>query len=84
MRFLIHPQFDRISLGQYRPVSFFLTTACFAVVHQEEWPLAILAGLLYGAWFVQTKSLGNVIWAHGVTNFLLGGYVLLKGRWYFW
>ena len=53
MRFLIHSQFERLSLGQYRPVSFFVTTACFAAVHGVEWPLAVIAGLLR---FLRTRT----------------------------
>jgi hypothetical protein len=33
---------------------------------------------------VRTKSIGACIIAHGVTNFLLGLYVLRTHEWFFW
>jgi hypothetical protein len=37
------------------------------------------------AWLlVKTRSLGACIIAHGVTNLLLGVYVLYSRDWYFW
>ena len=83
MRWLIKEDFTSVPLGTYRPLSFWITTACFAAVHGPEWPLAVVAGLLYGGWFVRTKSLGNVMLAHGVTNFLLVLYCLTANDWHF-
>ena len=40
--------------------------------------------LMIAALLVYTRSLGACIIAHGVTNFLLGGYVLFTKNWYFW
>ncbi len=42
-----------------------------------------IVGLIYGAWFVRTKSLGSVILAHGVTNLLLALYCLFWNDWHF-
>jgi membrane protease YdiL (CAAX protease family) len=72
-----------VPLGTYRPLSFWATTACFALAHGPEWPLAVVVGVIYGAWFVRTKSLGSVMLAHGVTNFLLTIYCLLSNDWHF-
>jgi len=83
MRWLISENFTQVPLGTYRPFSFLATTACFAAVHGEEWPLAVIVGLLYGAWFVRTKNLGNIIAAHAATNFLLIFYSLASDDWHF-
>ena len=83
MRWLIQEDFTKVALGTYKPFSFFITTAIFAIVHGAEWPLAIVVGLLYGAWFVRTKSLGNIMTAHGVTNLLLALYCLICNDWHF-
>jgi CAAX prenyl protease-like protein len=84
MRYLIKEDYRSIPLGTYQHVSFWVTTACFASVHGSQWPLAVVAGLLYGGLFLKTKNLGNIMVAHGFTNFLLGLYVLQTQRWYFW
>ena len=83
MRWLIKEDFTSVPLGTYRPFSFGITTVCFAAVHGPEWPLAVIVGVLYGAWFVRTKKLGDIMLAHGVTNLLLALYCLLTNDWHF-
>jgi len=83
MRWLIKEDFTAVPLGAYQPFSFWTTTACFAAVHGAEWPLAVVVGSIYGAWFVRTKSLGNIMVAHGVTNLLLAFYCLFWNDWHF-
>ncbi len=84
MRYLIKENFEDVQLGTYSHFSFWVTTLLFASVHGALAPVALLAGIIYGAIFIRTKSLGDVILAHGVTNLLLGLYVLNTGKWYFW
>lgn len=84
MRYWISPQFTEVKLGTFTRLSFLGTTAFFAAAHGEEWALAVGAGLLFGAWFVRTKSLGDVIIAHSIANLALAIYVLSTVRWYFW
>ncbi|MEJ0000177.1 MAG: CAAX prenyl protease-related protein [Verrucomicrobiota bacterium] len=83
MRWLIREDFTSVPLGTYQPASFWITTAFFASVHGDEWPLGVVVGVLYGAWFVRTKSLGSIMTAHGVTNFCLALYCLFSGDWHF-
>jgi len=83
MRWLMKENFTSIPLGTYHPASFWVTTALFAAVHGAEWPLAVIVGILYGAWFVRTKTLGDVMISHGVTNLLLAFYCLFSGDWHF-
>jgi CAAX prenyl protease-like protein len=83
MRWLIKEDFTSVLLGTYQPLSFWITTACFAAVHGSEWPLGVVVGLLYGVWFVRTKSLGDIMLAHGVTNLLLALYCLIANEWHF-
>ena len=83
MRWLIAEDFTRVPLGTYRPFSFWTTTACFALVHGAEWPLAVIVGVMYGFWFVRMKTLGDIMIAHGVTNFLLAFYCLFARDWHF-
>jgi CAAX prenyl protease-like protein len=83
MRWLIKEDFTSIPLGTYQHMSFWVTTALFATVHGSEWPLAVIVGILYGFWFVRTKRLGDIMVAHGVTNFLLAFYCLWANDWHF-
>ena len=83
MRWLIREDFATVPLGTFQPASFWITTALFAAVHGPEWPQATIVGVLYGAWFVRTKRLGDVMLAHGVTNFLLALYCLFSNDWHF-
>jgi len=84
MRWLIREDFATVEPGSYRPLSFWATTLLFASVHGAFIPVALLTGILYGGWFVKTRSLGDVMLAHATTNFLLGLYVLKTGLWWFW
>jgi membrane protease YdiL (CAAX protease family) len=83
MRWLIREEFTLVPLGMYQPLSFWITTIFFASVHGNEWPQALVVGILYGAWFVRTKNLGDIMVAHGVTNLLLCAYCLYSGDWHF-
>ena len=83
MRWLIREDFTEVPLGTFTPLSFFVTTAFFAGVHGVQWPLAVIVGLIYGAWFIKTKKLGDIMLAHAVTNLLLGLYCLFTGDWYY-
>lgn len=83
MRWLIKEDFQAVPIGTYQTFSFWVTTLLFASIHGAQWPLGIIVGLFYGAWFVRTKSLGNVMVAHGVTNFLLALYCLFFNDWHF-
>jgi CAAX prenyl protease-like protein len=83
MRWLIKEDFTTVPLGTYTPLSFFVTTAFFAAEHGSEWALGAIVGLIYGWWFIRTESLGSVMLAHGVTNFLLALYCLKTNDWHF-
>jgi len=83
MRWLIQDDFAAVPLGTYQAVSFWVTTLLFASVHGAEWPQGVVVGVIYGAWFVRTKSLGSIMVAHGVTNLLLALYCLATGQWHF-
>jgi CAAX prenyl protease-like protein len=83
MRWLIREDFAAVPLGTYQAFSFWVVTLCFASVHGTQWPLGLIVGVIYGAWFVRTGSLGSIMLAHGTTNFLLALYCLFSGDWHF-
>ncbi|MCC6423856.1 MAG: CAAX prenyl protease-related protein [Phycisphaerales bacterium] len=81
--------FKLADVGEWDPTSFFLVSLIFSCVH-IQWMTAIVWALMIGGLLVYTRSLGACIIAHGVTNFLLGAYVLgshyilNQDQWYFW
>jgi hypothetical protein len=76
--------FRRVPLGQYSRAAFWLTAVLFASEHGALWDVGLMAGILYNEWMRRTRSLGDLILAHSVTNALLSGYVLMSGKWEYW
>jgi len=83
-RYLIREDFESVELGTYSHLSFWGVTGMFVLAHADQWGVALIWGAMAGYWFIRTRSLGDVILLHAVTNLLLGIYVLATGRWYFW
>lgn len=84
MRWIINTDFQKVPLGTYTPQSMWLTALLFASEHGPYWEVGLIAGLLYNWWMIRTKSLGDCILAHAITNGLLCGYVLMTGKWEYW
>ena len=84
MRWLISPRFERIRLGTYQAQSFWLTAILFASEHGPFWDVGLIAGITYNWWMVRTRSLGDCILAHAVTNGCLCGYILATHHWEYW
>ncbi|NCW28413.1 MAG: CAAX prenyl protease-related protein [Verrucomicrobia bacterium] len=83
MRSIIKPEFEEVPLATFQPLSFYVTTVAFALVHAEIGS-AILFALIAGWWFIKTKSLKAVILLHAAANAGLAAYVLLTKNWFFW
>ncbi len=84
MRWLISPQFEKISLGAYQAGAFWITAVLFASEHGPYWDVGLIAGIAYNWWMVRTRSLGDCILAHSVTNACLCGYVVATRHWEYW
>jgi CAAX prenyl protease-like protein len=83
-RTIIAPNdFKLARIGEWDRNAFWLIPLFFASVH-IQWMTAVVWALMIGLLLVKTRSLGACIIAHGVTNFLLGAYVLWTHDWYFW
>lgn len=82
--------FKLARVGEWGWQAFVGTSVIFAVVHGNWWLTSIVWALMVATLLVYTKSLGACIIAHGVTNLLLGGWVLYCGfytdqpQWSFW
>lgn len=84
MRWLISPQFGKIPLGTYQFAAFALTAILFAAEHGPYWDVGLVCGIIYNWWMVRTRSLGDCILVHAVTNACLCGYVVATRHWEYW
>ena len=84
MRWLISPRIEAVPLGTYNRLAFWVTAALFAAEHGPYWEVGMMAGIVYNWWMVRTRSLGDSILAHAVTNLALGLFVIRSGQWQYW
>ena len=83
-RWAIDTDFQRVPLGTFTPAVFWITALLFASEHGSYWDVGLVAGLIYNWWMQRTRSLGDCILAHAVTNACLSAYVIAAGRWEYW
>lgn len=83
LRYIVNPEFTTVAVGTFTWVSFLLSAALFGAEH-HLWLAGIVAGLLYNLLCYKTRSISLCIVSHGVTNLLLGIYVLMSSHWKFW
>jgi CAAX prenyl protease-like protein len=83
-RWIQDTEFERIPPGTFTAFAFIVTAVLFAAEHGPFWEVGLLAGLVYNWWMWRTKSLGDLVLAHAVTNACLAGYVVLTQQWQFW
>ena len=76
--------FWTVPLGEFSRYAFWATAILFALEHGPFWDVGLVAGLIYNWWMQRTKSLGDLIWCHAVTNALLSGWVVGAGQWQYW
>lgn len=76
--------FRRRPLGAFTTFSFVATVILFGMEHGPFWDVGIAAGIIYNWWMIKTRSLGDLIWCHAVTNACLSGWVVLAGQWQYW
>jgi len=84
MRWIISQDFAKVPLGAWSARAFWIVAVLFAVEHGALWDVGLAAGILYNWWMVRTKSLGDLILAHGVTNLVLSAYVIFANQWQYW
>jgi len=85
LRHLIQDPFDQVQFGKFSWNSFLWVTLLFGVAHwgPDFYP-ALITGAIYNCVAVRTKSLGACVFAHALTNLLLGIYIFRTGQWGFW
>ena len=83
-RWLQDTRFERVPLGRYSSFAFWATAVLFALEHGPFWEVGLLCGIIYNWWMRRTRSLGDLMLVHAVTNLALSLYVIATGRWTFW
>ena len=83
IRFLISDKFKEVPLGQFTWPSFIIVSIAFGFEH-HRWLPGIVAGMVYAGTLYRTRNLFSPILSHGVTNLLLGIYVIMTQKWTFW
>lgn len=82
-RYFVRINFQALPLGTFHFTSFAITSVIFGFEHYQ-WLAGILCGFAYQWLVVRKNRLGDAMTAHGITNFLLGVWVVWKGDWQFW
>jgi CAAX prenyl protease-like protein len=83
-RILAPADFKLAQVGEKDWRAFLFVSLVFAVVHGNWWLTSIVWALMIGGLLIYTRSLGACIVMHGMTNLLLGIYVLYTHDWSFW
>lgn len=83
MRWLDYQDFMAKKPAQVSLRALLVASLLFGFEHQM-WFAGIIAGLAYGWLYMRTAKLWAPVVAHGITNGLLGVWVLHTGNWQFW
>jgi CAAX prenyl protease-like protein len=83
MRWIDNPKFLAVLPAAISLRALLLSSVVFGVEH-DLWLAGIVAGLAYGWLYMRSGNLWSPILAHGLTNLLLGLWVLNTGNWQFW
>ncbi|WFS61614.1 CAAX prenyl protease-related protein [Pseudodesulfovibrio thermohalotolerans] len=82
-RYLVDKNFTAVRHGTFTVFTFVSTAILFGLEH-HLWLAGIMAGVAYNFLYMRTRSIMQCTLSHGVTNLLLGIYVLSTGQWLFW
>lgn len=83
-RWLVNNNWQQVPLGTFNMVAFVATAVLFASEHGPFWEVGLVCGLIYNWWMWKTRSLGDLVLVHAVTNAALSGFVLLTGQYAYW
>ena len=77
--------FRRVPIAYFSWASFGVTVVWFVFTHVSwEWPVALVAGVIFNLWLYRRRHIGSVIVAHAAANAAIWCWVvLLGGDWIF-
>ncbi len=80
--------FDKVDFLNVSPEKIsgyaYVGSACLFALEHHLWLAGLFAGLVYGELYKTYKNLWIPIFAHAVTNGLLGIWVIFTGHWQYW
>jgi CAAX prenyl protease-like protein len=83
-RWIANTNWTQVPLGTFTPFAFLATAVLFAVEHGPYWEVGLLCGVIYNAWMRKTRSLGDLVLTHAMTNAALSAFVLATGQYGYW
>jgi CAAX prenyl protease-like protein len=83
MRWIADPVFEGVDPRRAGMRALLLSTFVFTLAH-TLWLAGAIAGLVYALLYIRTGKLWTAVIAHGVTNGVLGIWVVATGNWQFW
>lgn len=83
-RWIVNNDWQKVPIGTYNTLAFVGTAVLFASEHGPYWEVGLLCGFIYNWWLWRTKSLGDVVLVHAVTNGALSAFVLVSGHYESW
>ena len=83
-RWIVNPDWKTVPLARYTTFAFIASAVLFAAEHGPYWEVGLACGLMYNWWFWRTKSLGDVVLVHAVTNGALAAFVFATGKYEYW
>lgn len=83
MRWIDNKDFLSVSSANVSFFAIIVSAGLFALEH-HLWLAGLFAGLIYGLLYKIYKNLWVPIFAHAVTNGLLGFWIVLTGNWQYW
>ena len=82
-RWGVRMDFTEMSMRQFHLLSLVVTSSLFGMIHYQ-WIPGILCGLAFQGLVLRKGRLGDAMLAHGITNFLLGIWIVYNRAWQFW
>jgi CAAX prenyl protease-like protein len=83
LRWLDSPEFLSVRAAAVSLKALAITVLLFGFEH-NLWLAGMVAGLAYSLLYMRSGNLWAAIVAHGVTNGVLGAWIVATGNWHFW
>lgn len=83
-RWIVNNDWQTVPLGTFNVMAFVATAVLFASEHGPFWDVGLFCGFIYNWYMWKTKSLGDLVLVHAVTNAALSGFVMVTKQYAYW